>query len=396
MSGVVSSTADSGLPILRGNRGEWSEVYIFLKLLVDGKVFAADKNMRKIAERYLKILKIFREEIVGGKLEYFPGASVKIVHDGKNVCAPLPVSDVSRCKDKIWSLMMNGPSGIIQDSDVQEFLHRMFVFKLKSPSEGNDYFGGTQDIVMEVEDYKTGIASVVGFSCKSDFSSAATLFNASKDNTNFRFKVTGAMTDDIANQFNSMFDVRGDKKVIATARRMRFLKEKNCQLSFYGMVTPSAKRNLTMVCGSEAPVMIAEMLRHYYYDGEGGLAYSPISGLVKWVSDNDIAGFEYENVGDVYWYKVSHLLYSMFTGMRLGKPWSGRSSVNGGYIIVRGDGEVLAYHTCIADEFMDFLVQRLALEQPSHARHLSMKIEKSEGGEYFVKLPLQIRFRVIK
>ena len=33
---------------LSGNKGEWSEIYIFLKLLDDGKVYAADKDMNLI------------------------------------------------------------------------------------------------------------------------------------------------------------------------------------------------------------------------------------------------------------------------------------------------------------------------------------------------------------
>ena len=33
---------------LKGNKGEWSEIYIFFKLLSDGKIYAADKNMEKI------------------------------------------------------------------------------------------------------------------------------------------------------------------------------------------------------------------------------------------------------------------------------------------------------------------------------------------------------------
>lgn len=50
---------------LSGNKGEWSEIYIFLKLLDDGKVYAADKDMNLIPTVYLNILKILREEIPG-------------------------------------------------------------------------------------------------------------------------------------------------------------------------------------------------------------------------------------------------------------------------------------------------------------------------------------------
>lgn len=33
---------------LSGNKGEWSEIYIFLKLMSDGKVYAADRNMNRL------------------------------------------------------------------------------------------------------------------------------------------------------------------------------------------------------------------------------------------------------------------------------------------------------------------------------------------------------------
>lgn len=47
---------------LSGNKGEWSEIYIFLKLMSDGKVYAADRNMNRLANVFLNIIKIIREE----------------------------------------------------------------------------------------------------------------------------------------------------------------------------------------------------------------------------------------------------------------------------------------------------------------------------------------------
>lgn len=382
--------------LLKGNKGEWAEIYIFLKLLVDGRVFAADKDMQKIAERYLKVMRIFREEIKDHTLEYMPGKQIEVITNGELACPPLGLNDVENAKNRVWDLISGTRKGQISDQVTQDFLRKMCVSKLKSPSEDKGFFGGTKDIVMEVEDYKTGIASIVGFSCKSDFSGQATLFNASKDNTNFLFRIDGAINDAMADEFNAMFDSRGEKGAVATARRMQFLKKNGCSLVFHRAVKATARRNLSMVGGRDMPAIIAEMLRHYYYDGEGSATYSSMADLVKWVAEKNICVVEEGNVEDFYWYQISHLLYAMFTGMRLGSVWEGRSSVNGGYIIARSDGEVLAYHTCIADEFMDFLVQRLALEQPSHIRHLSMQIEKGDDGLFYLKLPLQVRFKAMK
>ena len=46
----------------RKNKGEWSEFYVLLKLLADGKIFNADKNVRKMSNIFFPIIKIIREE----------------------------------------------------------------------------------------------------------------------------------------------------------------------------------------------------------------------------------------------------------------------------------------------------------------------------------------------
>jgi type II restriction enzyme len=38
------------------NKGEWSEVYVFLKLLAEGKLYAADKDLKKIEDIYYVIV----------------------------------------------------------------------------------------------------------------------------------------------------------------------------------------------------------------------------------------------------------------------------------------------------------------------------------------------------
>ena len=43
---------------MSGNKGEWSELYAFLRLLSIGKIYAADENVQKIKDVYYPILKI--------------------------------------------------------------------------------------------------------------------------------------------------------------------------------------------------------------------------------------------------------------------------------------------------------------------------------------------------
>lgn len=70
---------------LSGNKGEWSEIYIFLKLMSDGKVYAADRNMNRLANVFLNIIKIIREEYRNQKYEYYTGPVVRIFLNEKDV-----------------------------------------------------------------------------------------------------------------------------------------------------------------------------------------------------------------------------------------------------------------------------------------------------------------------
>lgn len=368
---------------LRGNKGEWSEVYIFLKLLNDGKLYAADKNLNALKNIFLNIIKILRENY-----SYLTGKNVLIYLNNEKLCGTIPIEKISVYKNKIWKLIQEKTEkgSIVAPDDVESFFDEMKITRLRSPASK------TEDIKMEVQDYRSGINSVVGFSCKSSFSAEATLFNASKDNTNLRFLVTGKIDDNLMNNFNSIIDSQGH---IAIAERMRFLKKSNCDLEFFKPCKETAERNLVISGGEELPKIVAEMLRFYYFVNEGRTENSSCQDALNYVAAHNVAQYKYGNRYSMYERKIGTLLFDMFCGMRLSTDWDGRSSVNGGYIVVKNDGEIVAYHSTIADEFKEFLISQLGFESPSATRHNYMKIEK-ENGEYFINLNLQIRFKKIR
>ena len=55
---------------MAGNKGEWSELYAFLRLLSQGRVYAANEKVEKIDNVYYPILKIIREEQKGEVYDY--------------------------------------------------------------------------------------------------------------------------------------------------------------------------------------------------------------------------------------------------------------------------------------------------------------------------------------
>ncbi len=375
---------------LSGNKGEWSEIYIFLKLLINGKVYAADKNLNKVPNAYLNILDILREEVKGNVYDYKPGKNIAIYKNNVHVGPDLPVSEYAKMMENIWGYLSSFDKGTIQIPSANSFLSKIHVTKLKSPAfSNNGFFGGTEDITMKVSDYRSGMETALGFSCKSDLSAASTLFNASKDNTNFAYEITGPIDDSTMEHFNSIFD---DKGHVAIKNRIKYLKSIGCDVHFIDPVIESAKRNLILSGGMEMPLIIGGLLKFYYWDNEASTAHSSVIDALKFVTATDVAKYGLSNLDDIYARKIGTLLFDMFTGMRLAKDWDGRASVNGGYIIVKNNGEVLAYHTIIADQFKDFLLNSLAFESPSASRHDYMKIYK-EGGKFKIKFNMQIRFK---
>lgn len=383
---------------LSGNRGEWSEIYIFLKLLDDGKVYAADNNMQKIDTVYLNILKILREETAGELYEYKTGNPVKIDLNGVDVGPNINHNDIQAVKDELWKEFQATPNGNISSAIVESFLDTIHIKKLKSPPIATSrFFGGTEDITLQVSDYRTSIISIVGFSCKSEFKHKSTLFNASKNNTNFCFELTGNINDSLMNHINNLYISKRKKDGtikldIAVADRMKELKKAGVEICFVKQLEDNAERNIVLSGGVEMPSVVACILKNYYWEHNGESSHSSFSEAIQYIVQQNPAGYTFKNVESIYRSKVGKLLYDMFTGMRLSKPWDGRSNVSGGYIVVKDDGDVLAYHTTLADEFKDFLVDKLGLETPSSSRHNAMQIYKQDD-KYYINFNLQVRFK---
>ena len=56
--------------MITGNKGEWSEAYVLLRLLAQGRMYAANEHLEQIDSMYFPIIKILREEIKDRKYEY--------------------------------------------------------------------------------------------------------------------------------------------------------------------------------------------------------------------------------------------------------------------------------------------------------------------------------------
>lgn len=353
---------------MSGNKGEWSELYAFMKLLSQGRVYAANEKVEKIDEVFYPILKIIREEQKGHQIDYV------ITDDNINIEMQSKIIMTVSRKDlddnaNLLLQQIAAHSGSFELEEIAEFANGIKVTKIKAPSTD------TTDIFMRIQDIHTNYIRDVGFSIKSEVGNAPTLLNAGQT-TNFIYKVTGISKEQA--QVINAIDTKNKIK-----DRMKMIKELGGSISYSDMYHQGFKRNLIMV-DSSMPQIIGNMLL-YYYEEE----LRECDKLVELAGKQDPIGY-----GDamMYEYKFKKFLCSCALGMKPAKKWDGLDEANGGYIIVKADGEILAYHIYNRNFFEQYLLDNTILERASTSRHGYMSLYE-ENGEMFIRLNLQVRFR---
>lgn len=191
---------------MKGNRGEWSEVYVFLKLLADGKLYAADADLKKIQNICYPVLEILRR---AGKdadtRRYVRNGTVTVLDgSGNQLVSGIPIDCFIKYAELLLSEIKTSGGPSFSVPSVEPFLRKIGCTKLKAGS------GSKSDIIIKVHDLKTGFDPEYGFSIKSRLGKASTLLNASKS-TNFIYDVTDfafsqAKIDDINNKNKKIKD----------------------------------------------------------------------------------------------------------------------------------------------------------------------------------------------
>lgn len=361
------------MPKLSGNKGEWSEIYVFLRLLEVGKLYAADADLNKMYDVFYNIINIVRTENIGvlefrvdrnaGRVSVYNTETAETMID-------LPSDEFAHVADKLYAEIVAANSPSFASADTEAFLDRISVSTLKAKSSDK------ADIRIKIHDINTGYESVQGFSIKSRLGGASTLVNAGKT-TNFIYEITGNPTDDIAAEFESCSKLFKQK--------MAYLTSIGCGLRYVGMENDTFESNLLLIDG-DLPQICAYMLTEYYSTG----ANTVEKALESIVAANPMK-YNLSKGHPFYQYKFKKFLTESALGMLPSKPWDGTADATGGYIIVREDGEVLCYHLFNRNEFENYLVKNTKFETASTSRHQFGSIY-NENGKYYLKLNLQVRF----
>lgn len=91
---------------------------------------------------------------------------------------------------------------------------------------------------------------------------------------------------------------------------------------------------------------------------------------------------------------IKSFLYAAYCGMTASTLWDGTAQVNGGFITVEENGEILANYALDSEEFKAYLFNNCYLEFPATSKgHGDYAKVYERDGEFYFNLNFQIRYR---
>jgi len=340
---------------LKGNKGEWSELYTALKLMADGEIYAADEYMEKVDTLVFPVLKILREEkenkidyLINGKIILINPKTEEIICEIDRVkfmeAAQIVFNNIAKLNGR--SINVSRFEG---KDELVNFLKAINISTLKAKSTDKS------DITIQIHDHMTGSRPILGFSIKSMLGSKSTLFNPAAG-TNFIFNIDNIKLNAAKIiEFNNL--TYGLPKRLS--KRISSLEELGGEFNFLGIQSEMLELNLRLIDG-DLPEILANMLKMRFVTG-----CSKVKDLIQKLDETNPLEYNLAHKHPFYKYKVIKFLYDTALGMTPETIWNGEIKANGGIIVVKNDGDILAYHTYHKSKFEEYLLNNTFLEQPS-------------------------------
>lgn len=119
------------------------------------------------------------------------------------------------------------------------------------------------------------------------------------------------------------------------------------------MINETFNRNLQTVDYRMPEILGNLFLESYFVEGKS------ISDVVDKYCD------EFSEDKEIIIHKVKDLLVAVALGMEPNTKWTGLEDANGGYIVVKDDGEVLCYHIYDRNKLRNYLFRNTKFDSPS-------------------------------
>lgn len=351
------------------NRGEWTEAYVFMRLLGDGRIYGASAELVKDESTYIDIINIIRDE--PDKIlifERFVDANIAYIRASKEgdeiavVTAPELSEYAGLLYDRIKTLTGNRT---IDAENVQEYLESIGIETPKAnlSSAAKERYGAKTDVIITSEDSLDHSRSTEGFSIKSHIGSPATLFNCSQT-SGFTFKIVDC-SEQAMHTLNSLD---------AFLSIVNSIKE-NYSLEYSGCRNEAFEQNIAIVDSRMEEVLSTAVLAQAGYYGANN------SNDVSYICDRliELNPIGVRNPRMFYPAKFKDFLFDSFAGMTASSIWNGRKRLTGGYIDVSREGEMLYYRAISDDVFCNYLFENTYFDRPDRGANKEIAIAQANA-----------------
>lgn len=180
---------------LKGNKGEWSELYAFFKLLADGRLYCGDGQLNRYEDKFYPVLEIFRDDSPNRNSYKIRTAKNNILVAGQTVNIEIPQERFRQEADTLLEHIKNMGNNT-DFSYIQPFMNMIGCSTIKAKSSDK------ADIRIVIHNLQTGAKPELGYSIKSKLGADSTLINSNKDGTNFIYRVQGISAKQVS-EFNA-------------------------------------------------------------------------------------------------------------------------------------------------------------------------------------------------
>jgi DNA (cytosine-5)-methyltransferase 1 len=347
------------------NKGEWTELLVFIKLLLDQRLSLSDEKLNANNNSF-KINKVTTHNL---DIEFLLLNLSTVVVRNKESKLEKEINVSEIINTKILNLLIEKIKENAQTFDIPEFniIQDTLGFNIIKGGNSNQ----KADILLDIENNFIQKENE-GFGIKSYLGSKPTLLNAS-GNTNFIFKING---------LNKKFldDINAIETATKLKDRINKIEELGGAFEYIGAEKETMEFNLKMV-DSEMPKIIGHLLLSFYKDRTSSL---------KKITNSII-----ENINDdektLFINKIKKLLVDILLGFFAGTKWNGSYESNG-TIVMKNNGDCLGFHIIELDNLKNYLFENIKLDTPSTTRHRFGKLYLEKDGNMYFKLNLQLRF----
>ena len=368
------------------NKGEWTEAYVFLRLLGDGRIYGANANLQRDERIYIDIVNIYRFE--ADKIFRFAREirdcveSVCGYEDEQRFIITTP-PELSARAEQLYKAIKMVASGERKFSvpEIQDYLSSMRFSSPKVPSLPKKYelkFGKKTDIVIEIEDSIDGARSKEGFSIKSHIGSSPTLFNSSTK-SNLIYEVVGC-NDDLMHSINAIDDFVGKNATTKSPEKdgmVRAIHRNSLELKLAVDKCDETFRANIMYVDSRM-LDILDVVVRLQTGIQPGARSSSSEDIVEALAE--INPLKFPNPKHFYEAKIKDFHFDSFSGMTASRVWDGKKRLTGGYIDVDRDGGLLYYRAVSDDIFCTYLHKHLYFDRPDRGGLKDLAV--AEGKAY--------------